>query len=203
MHSEIARQAGEFDIGDVYEQIASKLIRRHPHVFGDVTVNGSGEVLVNWDAIKQAEREAGGKAPRGLFDGIPPGLPALMAAQETVRKAAKAGFDSDDPQWAWEKLHEELNEVRAAATTEPYPDDAARAERVAEEFGDLLLAIARLSMRLKLDAESALRAAIAKFRRRFAAMQRVLAEQGRDFTALSVPEKEALWAQAKDESAAE
>ena len=203
MHSEIARQAGEFDINDVYEQIASKLIRRHPHVFGDVTVNGSGEVLVNWDAIKQAEREAGGKAPRGLFDGIPPGLPALMAAQETVRKAAKAGFDSDDPYWAWEKLHEELNEVRAAATTEPYPDDAARAERVAEEFGDLLLAIARLSMRLKLDAESALRAAIAKFRRRFAAMQRVLAEQGRDFTALSVPEKEALWAQAKDESAAE
>ncbi|KPV52339.1 hypothetical protein SE17_16135, partial [Kouleothrix aurantiaca] len=80
---------------------------------------------------------------------------------------------------------------------------AARAERVAVEFGDLLLAIAKLSMRLKLDAESALRGAIAKFRRRFAAMQRTLAEQGRDFTALSVPEKEALWAQAKDESAAE
>jgi tetrapyrrole methylase family protein/MazG family protein len=197
MHSEIGRQAGEFDIGDVYEQIATKLIRRHPHVFGDVTVSDSGEVLANWDAIKQAERAADGKAPRGVFDGIPPALPALMAAQETIRKAAKAGFDSDNPQWAWDKLHEELNEVRAAATTEPYRDNATRARRVEEEFGDLLLAVTKLAYRLSLDAESALRAAIAKFRQRYAAMQHLLEAQGRTMAALSVPEKEALWVQAK------
>ena len=197
MHAEMARQAGEFDSGDVYEHVASKLIRRHPHVFGDVSVSGSGEVLANWEAIKQAERAAGGKAPRGFFDGIPASLPALMAAQETIRKAAKAGFDSDDMQWIWDKLHEEIDEVRAAAFAEPYPDAAARAARVEEELGDLLLATAKLSYQLKADAESALRAAGAKFRRRFARVQQILEQQGRELPALDDGEKEAVWQQAK------
>jgi len=199
MHSEMARQAGEFDQGDVFEHIAAKLIRRHPHVFGDINVSGSDEVLSNWDTIKQAERAAGGKAPRGLFDGIPASLPALMAAQETVRKAVKAGFDSTDQRWPWDKLHEEIDEVRAAAYTEAHPDDQARLRRVEEEFGDLLLATAKLSYRLKVDAESALRAATAKFRRRFAQIERQLREQGRDLKSLDTAEKEAFWAQAKND----
>lgn len=199
MHSEMARQAGEFDQGDVYEQIAAKLIRRHPHVFGDINVSGSDEVLANWDAIKQAERAAGGKAPRGLFDGIPASLPALMAAQETVRKAIKAGFDSNDQQWPWARLHEEIDELRAAAYAEAHADDQARLRRIEEEFGDLLLAAAKLSYRLKIDAESALRGATTKFRRRFAHVERALHEQGRDLTSLDTAEKEALWAQAKDD----
>jgi tetrapyrrole methylase family protein / MazG family protein len=199
MHSEMARQAGDFDQGDVYEHIAAKLIRRHPHVFGDINVSGSDEVLTNWDAIKQAERAADGKAPRGLFDGIPISLPALMAAQETVRKAVKAGFDSSDQQWPWDKLHEELDEVRAAASTEAHADDRARIRRVEEEFGDLLLATAKLGYRLKVDAESALRGATAKFRRRFVHVERQLHEQGRDLKSLDTAEKEALWAQAKDD----
>ena len=226
MHSEMARQAGEFDQGDVYEHIAAKLIRRHPQVFGearDLRHEASGaiedsqnaqkdvsslqplasslsveQVLTNWDAIKQAERAAGGKAPRGLFDGIPASLPALMAAQETVRKAVKAGFDSTDQQWPWDKLHEEIDEVRAAYT-EAHSDDQARQRRVEEEFGDLLLATAKLSYRLKVDAESALRAATAKFRRRFAHIERQLREQGRDLKTLDTAEKEALWAKAKDD----
>jgi tetrapyrrole methylase family protein / MazG family protein len=199
MHSEMARQAGDFDQGDVYEHIAAKLIRRHPHVFGDINVSGSDEVLTNWDAIKQAERAADGKAPRGLFDGIPISLPALMAAQETVRKAVKAGFDSSDQQWPWDKLHEELDEVRAAASTEAHADDRARIRRVEEEFGDLLLATAKLGYRLKVDAEGALRGATAKFRRRFAHVERQLHELGRDLKSLDTAEKEALWAQAKDD----
>jgi len=199
MHGEMARQAAEFDQGDVYEHIAAKLIRRHPHVFGDINVSGSDEVLRNWDAIKQAERAAGGKAPRGLFDGVPASLPALMAAQETVRKAVKAGFDSSDQQWPWSKLHEEIDEVRAAAYTEPHADEHARLRRVEEEFGDLLLAAAKLSYRLKIDAESALRAATAKFRRRFAHVERRLREQGRDLQSLDTAEKQALWAEAKDD----
>ena len=214
MHGEMARQAGEFDQGEVYEYIAAKLIRRHPHVFGEARNLGLeasnffvgsqpaqkdptslqplasslsvDQVLTNWDAIKQAERTAGGKAPRGLFDGIPPSLPALMAAQETVRKAAKAGFDSNDQQWPWNKLHEEIDEVRAAAYTEAHADEPARSRRVEEELGDLLLAAVKLSIRLKIDAESALRSATAKFRRRFAHVERRLREQGRDLKSIYI-----------------
>ena len=199
MHSEMARQAGEFDIGDVYAHIATKLIRRHPHVFGEVNVAGSDDVLKNWDAIKREERTTNGQAPRGIFDGIPPGLPALMTAQETIRKATKAGFDSDDHVWPWDKLREEIDELYAAAHTESHADDPARTQRIEEEFGDMLLAASKLGHRLKLDAESALRVATAKFRRRFAAVERRLREQGRDLQMTSVEEKEALWQQAKDD----
>jgi tetrapyrrole methylase family protein/MazG family protein len=197
MHSEMARQAGEFDIGDVYEHIATKLIRRHPHVFGETAVAGSAEVLKNWDAIKRQERASGGQAPRGLFDGIPPGLPALMASQETIRKASKAGFDSADQAWPWNKLHEEIDELHRAAHAEPHAGNSARAARIEEEFGDLLLAASKLGYRLKVDAESALRAATAKFRRRFVTVERLLQEQGRDLLTISIEEKEALWRQAK------
>ncbi len=200
MHAEMGRQAGEFDLGDLYAGIASKLIRRHPHVFGSLSVGGSDEVLANWDAIKQAERAEGGKAPRGLFDGIPPGLPALAAAHELIRKAAKAGFDTDEQDWPWQKLHEEIDEVRAAAYAERHANAAARHRRLEEEFGDLLLAAVKLGSKLQIDAESALRAAGAKFRQRFAAMQQLLAQQGRELRALSDAEKEALWQAAKRES---
>jgi tetrapyrrole methylase family protein/MazG family protein len=209
MHSEMARQAGEFDIGDVYEHIAAKLIRRHPHVFGEAGGEvhaasrkpqiSSAAVLTNWDAIKREERAAGGHAPRGVFDGIPPGLPALMAAQETIRKASKAGFDSTDQAWPWNKLHEELDELHRAAHDEEHAGAAERAARLEEEFGDLVLAAAKLGYRLKIDAESALRTATAKFRRRFAAVERLLAQQGRDLMAIGVEEKQALWQQAKSD----
>ena len=199
MHSEMARQAGEFDIGDVYEHIATKLIRRHPHVFGEVAVAGSGEVVKNWDAIKREERASKQQAPRASLDGVPPGMPALMTAQATIRKAAKAGFDSDDQDWPWNKLREEIDELYAAAHTESHADAAARTARIEEEFGDMLLAVSKLGNRLKLDAESALRVATAKFRRRFAAVERQLREQGRALLTSSLAEKEALWQQAKDE----
>lgn len=198
MHAEMGRQAGEFDLGDLYAGIASKLIRRHPHVFGSLSVGDSDEVLVNWDAIKQAERAEGGKAPRGLFDGIPPGLPALAAAHELIRKAAKAGFDTDEQEWPWQKLHEEIDEVRAAAFAEPHANATARERRLEEEFGDLLLAAVKLSSKLQIDAESALRAAGAKFRQRFAAMQQLLAQQGRELRALTDAEKAAFWQAAKE-----
>jgi tetrapyrrole methylase family protein/MazG family protein len=221
MHSEMARQAGEFDLGDVYEHIAAKLIRRHPHVFGEVSHSfepdqaaqvdppsrqpvasspSVDQVLSNWDAIKREERAANGQLPRGLLDGVPAGLPALMAAQETIRKAAKAGFDSHDQVWPWNKLHEEIDELYHAAHSEAHADAAARAARLEEEFGDLLLAAAKLGYLLKIDTESALRMALAKFRRRFAAVERQLQEQGRDLAAMSTVEKEALWRQAKSEA---
>lgn len=198
MHSEMARQAGEFSLGDVHEHIAAKLIRRHPHVFGSITVSGTSEVLHNWEAIKQAERAAKGHGPRGLLDGIADGLPALAAAQKMVTKAAKAGFDADSIDYAWRKLHEELDELRASAESEPHTDEVARHRRIEEELGDLLLAITKLAHWLGMDAESALRLAHAKFRRRFAHVEQQVQAHGHDLRDLSIADKEALWRQAKD-----
>ena len=195
-HSEMARQAGLFDLGSVYEGIAGKLIRRHPHVFGDLSVSGTGEVLRNWDAIKQAERVAKGQPQRGTLDGIPASLPALATAQELTRKAAKAGFDWDDVQDAWAKLHEEIGEIREAAQAAELTD-AERAQRLEDEFGDLLLIAAKLAWWLHVDAESALRMAGAKFRRRYAHVERQAQQRGLDLKALSVAEKIALWEAAK------
>lgn len=196
MHGEMARQAGRFDLGDVFEGIAAKLIRRHPHIFGETIAADSGEVLRNWEAIKQAERAAKGKALRGTLDGVPAGLPSLMAAQELTRKAAKAGFDSPEIDDVWAKLHEEVDEVRAEASRADLSAEERQA-RLEEELGDMLQAAARLGWRLGVDAESALRAANAKFRRRFAALEDLLRESSGDLRSMSVPEKIALWHQAK------
>jgi tetrapyrrole methylase family protein/MazG family protein len=195
-HSEMARQAGLFDLGSVYEGIAAKLIRRHPHVFGDLSVSGTGEVLRNWEAIKQAERTAKGQAKRGTLDGIPAGLPALATAQELTRKAAKAGFDWDNLQDAWDKLQEEIGEIQEVAQTS-HPTDAERAQRLEDEFGDLFLIAAKLAWWLQVDAESALRRAGAKFRRRYAHVERQVEQRSLDLKALSVAEKIALWEEAK------
>jgi tetrapyrrole methylase family protein/MazG family protein len=195
-HSEMARQAELFDLGSVYEGIASKLIRRHPHVFGDLSVSGTGEVLSNWDAIKQAERAAKGQSQRGTLDGIPAGLPALAAAQELTRKAAKAGFDWDDVEDAWDKLHEEIGEIQEVAQATQLTD-AERTQRLEDEFGDLLLIAAKLAWWLHVDAESALRTAGAKFRRRYALVERQVQQHNLDLKALSVAEKIALWEEAK------
>lgn len=194
MHSEMARQAGEFDLGTVYERIASKLIRRHPHVFGDVDVAGSAEVLRNWETIKHAERAAKGQPPSGLLEGIPNSLPALATAQELTRRAAKASFDWPDVQGLWDKLHEELAELRAAIGE---PGETARARQIADEMGDLLFTVANLARWLQVDAESALRMANARFRRRFERLDVLARAQGRALPALSAAEKVALWEQVK------
>ncbi len=186
MHSEMARQAGDYDFGDVTTNIATKLIRRHPHVFGDLAVTGSADVLRNWEAIKAQEHAAKGKQRKGLLDGIPVSLPALAAAQKLGEKAAKVGFDWPDVAGVWAKVHEELREIE---TAEP--------EQRPEEFGDLLFVLARLASWLQVDAETALREANAKFRRRFAACERLA--NGRDLKQLNSQELDDLWNQAKRE----
>jgi tetrapyrrole methylase family protein/MazG family protein len=184
LHSEMGRQAGDFDFGDVTAHIATKLIRRHPHVFGDLSVDGTADVLRNWEAIKAREHAEKGKTRKSLLDGIPVSLPALAAAQKIGEKAAKVGFDWPDVAGVWAKIHEEIAEIQAA---EP-------AQR-SEEFGDLLFVIARLASWLDVDAETALREANAKFRRRFAACERFA--DGRDLKHMSAQELDALWEQAK------
>lgn len=186
LHSEMGRQAGDFDFGDVTSNIATKLIRRHPHVFGELAVTGSADVLRNWEAIKAQEHVAKGTVRASLLDGIPVSLPALAAAQKIGYKAAKVGFDWSDIAGVWAKVHEEIAEIQAA-------DPAQRSE----EFGDLLFVIARLASWLDVDAETALREANAKFRRRFTACERLA--DGRELKSLSAQELDALWMQAKQE----
>ncbi|HEY0605060.1 MAG TPA: nucleoside triphosphate pyrophosphohydrolase [Herpetosiphonaceae bacterium] len=184
LHSEMARQAGDFDFGDVTAHITTKLIRRHPHVFGDIAVAGSGDVLRNWEAIKTQERAEKGKTRTSLLDGIPVSLPALAAAQKIGEKAAKVGFDWPDLAGVWAKVHEEIEEIQSA---EP--------QQRSEEFGDLLFVIARLASWLDVDVETALREANAKFRRRFAACEQLA--QGRDLKGMTPQELDQLWEQAK------
>jgi tetrapyrrole methylase family protein/MazG family protein len=190
VHSEMARQAGSFEMGDVQEQIAAKLIRRHPHVFSDLAVAGTGEVLANWDAIKAQELAEKGRARQSVLDGIPAALPALALAQKVGGRAAKVGFDWPEVESLWHKLHEELGELRRELGVAS-PDPA----RVADEYGDLLYVAANLGRRLGLDAESALREAVAKFRQRFTRVEALAA--GQDLRQMPVEQLVALWNTAK------
>ena len=189
-HSEMARQAGTFSVADVFGQVTAKLIRRHPHVFGDVAVDGEGEVLQNWDQIKAAELAEKGRSRPSALDGVPPALPALAAAQKLGKKASRTGFAWPDAASAWAKLHEELGELEAAV-------ESSDLAHTAEELGDLLFIVARLASYLNLDAEAALREANAKFRRRFTFIEQSAAAEGRPLSALSLDEMLARWREAK------
>ncbi len=179
-HAEMAAQAGAFDIDDVAQQIAEKLVRRHPHVFGDVEVADAGEVMANWEQLKAAE-----KAEReGVFDGIPPAQPALAYAGKLQSRAAKAGFEWPDPATAAERVRLELDELGSAT------DDEARAA----ELGDLLLAVAGLARVHGIDPDMALRGAAQRFRDRFEA---AAAAADRPLEQLSADDWLALWEQAK------
>lgn len=190
-HSEMARQAGDFDLGNVFEGITSKLIRRHPHIFGEASANTASDVNRTWDAIKQSERESEGLEPRGALDGIPVSLPALTTAQTITRKAAKRGFDWPDIAGAWGKVEEELGELREASTNSHTPAE------IEAELGDVLFAISNLARWLNVDAESALRVTAAKFRRRFASIERYAQTQGLQVHELTLEQQLAQWHAAK------
>lgn len=194
LHSEMGRQAGTFEWGDVTTAVTEKLIRRHPHVFGDLAVSGSDEVLRNWDAIKKQEQAAQGKVRKSLLDGVPKGLAALAAAQQITQKATKVDFDWPDRSGVWAKVEEELRELR-----EVDPDDQLSRAHLEEEFGDLLFAMANLARWLDLDAETALRQANTKFRRRFARMEELAGASGTELAALDLIGKDRLWEQAKQD----
>ncbi len=192
LHAEIARQDGDFSVGDVYENINAKLIRRHPHVFGTVEVSGAGQVVQNWDEIKRQERAQAGKdiQKESALDGVPPAFPTLMAAQEYQKRAIKKGFEFDDVQGAYEKLTEELLELQQATT----PEDRL------EEMGDLLFVVAHLAHWLKIDADEALRRSNRKFKARFQAMEEMAREEGRDMISYGRDEWIERWRRAKEQT---
>lgn len=192
LQSQIAADDGEFVIDDVVAEITAKLYRRHPHVFGDEVAGTAGEVIVHWDRIKHAEKAGKASAtgePAGLLDDVPGGLPALMMAQKISRKAVSAGFEWDTLDGVIDKLDEEVAEL---AATEPGSPEAAG------EIGDILFTVVNLARKQGIDAETALRSTCDKFRRRWGAMERSAAGQGRQVGELTLPEQEALWQQAKE-----
>ncbi len=189
-YARLAAEEGHFAFTDVARQMAAKLRRRHPHVFGDAEESDAASQSLTWEAIKARERAARG-GPSGALDGVSRSLPALSRAAKLQRRAARVGFDWDSVHPVLDKVHEELDEL-----TEEL-DGGADPARVEEELGDLLFACANLGRHLKADPEQALRAANRKFERRFAQVETIVRERGQDPQAVGLEELEAAWQESK------
>jgi MazG family protein len=199
-YAQLAQERGWFDFDGIARAIHDKLVRRHPHVFGTAVagVTTSNEVLVVWEELKARERAAAaGNGSAGVLADVPRALPALTRAQKLGKRAGRVGFDWTDMRDVRAKISEELAELDEAALEARDPEGAAPPAHLVEEMGDLLFAIANWGRHVGADAEGALRAANAKFERRFASMEALARERALNLTALSLDEWEALWQEAK------
>lgn len=236
LQSQMAAEAGEFTLEDVAHDVNAKIVRRHPHVFGDIKAGSASEVLDVWDAIKLKEKQTADQTAQdagngeiddaaeplslpGVLDSVPASFPALMQAQKLSRKAAAAGFEWENVKDVWEKVHEEAAELQDAYAAAPRaangkidrdgkPSDEMLAlgltadeaiAAVEEEFGDLLFTLVNVARKMGVNAEGSLRAACAKFRRRWTAMEVLAAQQGTSIEVLSAAEQNALWDAVKAE----
>ena len=198
-HSQIAAEEGRFEVSDVIRAVHEKMIRRHPHVFGEKRAKDSAEVLKHWHRIKAQERQARGSAdpsgaaeqkPESALDGVPRAIPATLEGLQLTKKAARTGFDWDNAEGIFDKLGEETGEIQHALKV-------GNQRKLEEELGDLLFAAVNLARFLHVDPEIALKNANAKFVRRFHEMERRAADSGRKFEDVPRPEKESLWNAAK------
>lgn len=186
-HARMAEEEGAFTVADVLDAINAKMIRRHPHVFGDGVVRTAEEQTRNWEEVKAQERAAKAATDHSALDGVATALPALLRAQKIQSRAARVGFDWRAAEDVVPKIHEEVEEIReAVATGDP--------DRIEDEVGDLLFAAVNLARKLDIDAEGALRRATAKFEHRFRAMEETA---GDAFASLDLDAKERLWQQVK------
>jgi len=183
LHAQIAGEAGEFGLGEVVASINTKLIHRHPHVFGSKKVRDAEEVALNWEVLKGEEREPGAS----ILESVPRQMPALGYSQEVQRRAAHLGFDWEDDGGVIDKLAEEVGEFQQADTE----------EQKAEEFGDLLFTLANIARRMGTDLEAALREANRKFYKRFTYMEAVCRQRGLNLGELSFDQQNKLWEEAK------
>ncbi|MGY3265725.1 nucleoside triphosphate pyrophosphohydrolase [Lysobacter sp. HA35] len=198
-HARMAEEQGTFAFADVVESINDKMVRRHPHVFGDASSFADADAqLVNWEAIKRDERAAKGEADTSVLAGIARGLPEWQRAVKLQKRAASIGFDWPGPAPVIDKLHEEIDEVRVEFASLANGDDGAR-DRLEDEIGDLLFVAANLARHAKVDPGVALRRANAKFERRFRAMERMAAADGVDLASLDLDAQDAYWNRAKAE----
>lgn len=188
LHAQIATEAGRFRMTDVLADINDKIIRRHPHVFEDLELDGVPDVLHNWETLKAEEREVEGN-DKGLLDGVPIGLPALTQANELQSRAARVGFDWSEVDGVLEKVREEISEVLGAETDR---------ERESE-LGDLLFALVNYARWVKVDPESALRGANSRFRKRFAHVEHMAKSKGKRLSEMSLEELDQLWEHAKSQ----
>jgi ATP diphosphatase len=195
-HAQMANEQGAFAFGDVVDAICDKMVRRHPHVFGDASFADAEAQTVNWEAIKAAERKAAGEEDASALAGVSRGLPEWQRAVKLQSRAARVGFDWPDTAPVIDKLHEEIDEVRVELAAAPSPERDARLE---DEIGDLLFVAANLARHAKVDVGGALRRANLKFERRFRAMEALAAADGTSMSALSLEQQEALWARVKQQ----
>ena len=183
LHAQVAKEAGEFDMGDVAEGINRKLIYRHPHVFGSASAKDADEVLVHWEELKKKER----KEDAGMLDGVPKAMPSLAYSQSVQDRVARVGFDWPSDEGVLEKLAEEIAEFRASKTE----------KEKADEFGDVLFTLANYARRQGIDLESALRESNQKFYKRFAHMEKLCRERKLDLSKMTLDEQNKLWDEAK------
>jgi tetrapyrrole methylase family protein/MazG family protein len=187
LNAQIAWEYGEFTMAGVLKGIHDKIIRRHPHVFGDVKVDGVGQVLSNWETIKKEERKKKGDDEKSLLDGLPAALPALTQAQEYQDRAARVGFDWPEIEGVLEKVKEEIDEVRGANSP----------EELSSELGDLFFALVNLARWKKVDSEAALREASLKFKKRFGYIEKRAQAMGHPMKEMSLQELDNLWNESK------
>lgn len=186
LHAQISKDDKEFEIGDVIESINKKLIHRHPHIFGDVNVKDSKEVMQNWEALKKKEKPH----RKSVLEGVPKAMPALAYALEISRRAVRVGFEWQDLQGVIDKINEEIGEIKEARNKKEKTD----------EIGDLLFTLVNYARWEGIDAEAALREANQKFYQRFSKVEDIARQQGRDLTKLSFREWDDLWETAKKET---
>ncbi|MBZ2189846.1 nucleoside triphosphate pyrophosphohydrolase [Alcanivorax sp. JB21] len=189
-HAQMAREQGLFDFDDVTRGLIDKMVRRHPHVFGDRQGASLAEIKDTWEATKVAEQAANGQVRESQLDGVPAGLPALQRAAKLQKKASRVGFDWDQVTPVLAQVRAELDELEAAMA-------AGEADAITDELGDVLFSVVNLSRHLRTDAEQALRGASHKFERRFRLMEQIIAEQGASLAGQDPVQLDALWREAK------
>ena len=200
-YAQVAKERGEFTIDDVTDAIHAKMVRRHPHVFGDVKADDSAAVLLNWEQMKAEERREAGKqkdeSNTSILDGVSSKAPALMEAHQLSTKAARVGFDWKSVDDIFDKLHEEIEELRTAIHSHNESSDEQSHGPVREELGDLLFAATNIARHMQVEPESALKLTNRKFRKRFNYIEQKLHERNQPFDQTSIDELEELWQEAK------
>jgi MazG family protein len=199
-YAQVAKERGDFSIADVTDTVHSKMVRRHPHVFGDVQADNVDEVLRNWEAIKAEEKRAAGTESNqgtSVLAGVSAKAPALMEAHQLSTKAARVGFDWKRIEDIFDKIQEELDELRAAIRIHDESKQETDHTLVREEIGDVLFAVTNVARRLQVEPEAALKLTNRKFRRRFRHIEETLHQRGQDFAVTTLDEMESLWQEAK------
>lgn len=200
-YAQVAQERGDFSIDDVTDTVHAKMVRRHPHVFGDARASNTSEVLRNWEAIKAEEKRAtaGEEKEISILDGVSSKAPALMEAHQLSTKAARVGFDWQHADDIFAKIEEELHELRAAIKVHAESKVEADHALVREEIGDLLFAVTNIGRHMQVEPEAALKSTNRKFRRRFRYIEDGLRQRGQSFDAATLDELESLWQEAKQQ----